>query len=105
MRSFCRWTKTKAQQKVWFHCEIRRLINGLPARYSDKENCIGFEGLAILESNNKYEHFDYYIGGSTGLRSVLTNASKLFKRHKTFLTTDNWIDVKKIEQLKDDNQL
>jgi hypothetical protein len=88
---------------TWFHCEIRRLINGQPAKYSDKENCIGFESLAILESNNKYEHFDYYAGGTTGLDGVLVNTANLFKRHKAFLTTVNWIDVKKIEQLKDDN--
>jgi hypothetical protein len=89
--------------RTWFHCEIRRLINGQSARYSDKENCIGFEGLAVLESNNNYEHLDYYAGGSTGLHGVLTNTANLFKRHKTFLTTNNWIDVKKIEQLKDDD--
>src|SRR5678809_223579 len=35
---------------TWFHCEIRRLISGQPARYSDKNSCIGFEDLAILES-------------------------------------------------------
>ena len=88
---------------TWFHCEIRRLINGHPASYSDKENCIGFEGLAVLESNNNYEHLDYYAGGSTGLHGVVANSANLFKRHKTFLTTDNWIDVKKIKQLKDDD--
>src|SRR5688572_967790 len=52
---------------TWFHCEIRRLINGQPAHYSDSDNCIGFEALAVLESNNNYEHFDYYAGGKTGL--------------------------------------
>ena len=85
---------------TWFHCEIRRLINGQPAKYSDKENCFGFEDLAILESNNKYEHFDYYAGGSSGLHGVLTNTVNLFRRHKAFFTTDNWIDVGKIEGLK-----
>lgn len=88
---------------TWFHCEIRRLINGQPARYSDKENCIGFQDLAILESSNNYKHLDYYAIGSTGLQVVLTNTANLFKRYKAFLTTDNWIDVKKIEQLKDDD--
>lgn len=88
---------------TWFHCEIRRLINGQPAKYSDKDNCIGFESLAILESSNKYEHLDYYTGGTTGLNGVLTNTTNLFKRYKTFLTTDNWIDVKRIEQLRNDD--
>jgi hypothetical protein len=86
----------------WFHCEIRRLLNGQPAKYNDKDNCIGFESLAILESNNKYEHFDYYAGGTTGLEGVLVNTANLFKRHKVFLTTNTWIDVKKVEQLCDD---
>lgn len=85
----------------WFHCELRRIINGEPAKYSDKNNCIGFEDLAILESNHKYDHFDYYAGGSIGLRGVLENTSKLFKRNSRFFTTDNWIDTKKIENLKD----
>jgi hypothetical protein len=85
---------------TWFHCEIRRLVKGQPAKYSDKTNTIGSEDLAILESDNNYEHFDYYAGGSTGLSGVLTNTTNLFKRHKTFFTTDTWIDIEKIEQLK-----
>lgn len=85
---------------TWFHCEIRRLINGQPAKYSDKQNCIGFEDLAILESKNNYEHFDYYSSGSTGLHGVLNSTINLFRRHKTFFTTDNWINVEKIEELK-----
>jgi len=87
----------------WFHCEIRRVINGEPAKYSDQENCIGFEDLAILESNYDYNHFDYYAFGGTGFEGVLRNTVKLFKRYKTFLTTDNWIDVKKIRQIKDED--
>jgi len=87
----------------WFHCEIRRVISGQPAKYSDEDNCIGFEDLAILESNYDYEHFDYYAGGRTGLDGVLRNTARLFKRYKTFLTTDNWIDVKKIRQIKDED--
>lgn len=85
----------------YFHCEIRRLINGQPAKYSDKDNCIGFESLAIFESDNNYEHFDYFAGGSIGLNGVLNNTSNLFKRHKKFFTSDNWIDTKKIQQLED----
>lgn len=88
---------------TWFHCEIRRLINGQPSRYSNKENNIGFEDLAILESDNNYEHLDYYAGGSTGLLGVLSNTANLFKRHKAFLTTDTWIDIEKIEKLKNES--
>jgi hypothetical protein len=85
----------------WFHCELRRIVNGQPTKYSDKKNCIGFEDLAILESNHKYDHFDYYAGGSNGLKGVLENTSKLFKRNSHFFTTANWIDIQKIETLKD----
>jgi hypothetical protein len=85
----------------YFHCEFRRIMNGEPAKYNDKENCIGFESLARLESNNNYDHYDYYVG-LKDLQKVLNNTVKLFNRHKNFLTSDNWIDIKKIEQLKDD---
>lgn len=85
----------------WFHCEIRRIVNGQPAKYSDKLNTVSFEDLAILESNHKYDHFDYYTGGSTGLKGVLKNTADLLRRNSAFFTTDNWIDVQKIENLKD----
>ena len=84
----------------WFHCELRRIVNGQPAKYSDKLNTVSFEDLAILDSNHKYDHFDYYTGGSTGLTGVLKNTANLLKRNSTYLTTDNWIDVTKIENFK-----
>jgi hypothetical protein len=86
--------------ETWFHCEIRRLLNGQPAKYSDEDNCIGFESLAVLESDNNYEHLDYFAGGKTGLNGVLKNTSRLFRRHKAFLTTDQWIDVNRLECLR-----
>ena len=84
----------------WFHCEIRRLLNGQPAKYSDEDNCIGFESLAALESNVNYEHLDYFAGGRLGLNGVLKNTVALFKRHKEFLTTDMWFDVNRVEYLE-----
>jgi hypothetical protein len=87
----------------WFHCEIRRIIDGQPAKYSDNENCFGFEDLAVLESNNNYEHMDYYAGGSNGLTMVLTNTANLFKRNKIFFTTDGWIDLNRVEKLKNED--
>jgi hypothetical protein len=60
----------------WFHCEIRRIIDGQPAKYSDNENCFGFEDLAVLESNTNYEHMDYYAGGSNGLTMSFNQHSK-----------------------------
>jgi hypothetical protein len=85
----------------WFHCVIRRIVNGQPANYSDKLNNVSFEDLAILESNHKYDHFDYYTIGSNGLTGVLKNTANLLWRNSAYLTTDNWIDVQKIENLKD----
>ena len=85
----------------WFHCELRRIVNGQPSKYSDKLNTVSFEDLAILESNHKYDHFDYYTGGSIGLTGVLKNTANLLRRNSAFLTTDKWIDVQKIENLKD----
>lgn len=85
----------------WFHSEIRRLIKGNPTDYNDSKNCISFEDLARWESENNYDHFDYYAGGQLGLKGVLENTSKLFKRNREFLTTDFWLDTKKIQKLKD----
>ena len=87
----------------YFHCEIRRLINGQPAKYNDEDNCIGFEDLAILESNNNYEHLDYFAGGKNELQGVLKTTAALFQRHKLFFTTDCWIDTKRIEALRDED--
>jgi len=99
--------KSKLQVEIcanesWFHCELRRLINGKPAEYSDKENCFGFEDLAVLESNNNYERMDYYAGGKNGITTVLENTAKLFQRNKIFFTTDCWIVFIRVEQLKNE---
>ena len=85
----------------WFHCEIRRLINGSPADYNDKANCLTFEELAIWESENNYDHFHYYAGGQNGLDGVIENTAKLFKRNQRLLTTNIWLDTNKIQNLKD----
>lgn len=85
----------------WFHCQIRRIINGQPANYSDKLNTVSFEDLAVLESNNNYDHFAYFAGGNTRLTGVLENTANLLRRNSTLLVTNNWIDVQKIKNLKD----
>ena len=82
----------------WAHCQIRRIINGLPAKHNDIKNCFGFEDLALLENEN-YEHMDYFAGSSNGTK-VLHKIADLFKRNKVFFTTDVWIDTKKVKQLK-----
>lgn len=89
-----------AYSESYFHCEIRRLINGNPAPYIDKENCIGFEDLAILESDNNYDHFDYFAGAGIRLSGVVKNTIALFNRNKNILTTEGWFDVLKVRELK-----
>lgn len=86
--------------EVWFHSVFRRLLNGQPANYSDKENCRIFNELAILETNNIYVYQDYFAYGY-GVNKVLKNTAKLFRRNKTFFTTDIWLDTKQIKQLQD----
>lgn len=87
---------------TWFHCEIRRLIHGTPPPYSDKENNTGFESLAILESNDTEKYLADFSVSSIGLEAVLANTVSLFKRNKEFFTTGKWIDVWKLNELKDD---
>ena len=86
----------------YFHCEIRRIIEGKPAKYSDRSNSISHADLAIFESNNTYDHFDYFAGGSLRLAGVVDNIATLFKRNKQFFIGAEWIDTAKIQQLKDE---
>jgi len=85
----------------YFHCEIRRLLNGNASPFSDKENNIGFEDLAILESANKHDHFLYFIV-SSGLQNVLENVIKLFRRNEVFFTNDKWINNNELNHLKNE---
>ena len=84
----------------YFHCEIRRIIEGRPAAYEDGNNCIGFESLAVLESNGDYEHMDYFAGGSKGMNGVLRTTAALFRRHTAWLAGDAWIDLERLSTLR-----
>jgi hypothetical protein len=84
----------------YFHCEIRRLVNGKPASYNDKANCIGFEDLATLESNGTHDHMAYFAGGELRMKGVLATAISLFKRHRDFLATNAWIDSKRLSAIQ-----
>jgi hypothetical protein len=92
-----------AYSNGYFHCEIRRLIDGKPANYSDASNSISHDDVAILDSENKHNHFDYYAGGSTGLNGVVTNFAQLLNRHKDIFTSDKWFDTVHLLQLKDND--
>jgi len=85
----------------YFHSEIRKIINGRPAEYSDRKYSIGFEDLAILESKGEYDHFEYFVN-SDGLEVVLGRVSELFKRNQYIFTTDSWVNVAELRKLKDD---
>ncbi|MBK7618465.1 MAG: hypothetical protein IPJ10_03900 [Flavobacteriales bacterium] len=84
----------------YFHCEIMRLLHGTPAPYSDKQNCIGFEDLAILESDGTHDHLAYFAGGSNGLNGVLATTISLFNRHRDFLSTNAWVDTHRLSAIK-----
>jgi len=89
-----------AGDQNYFHCEIRRLINGETRPYSDSDNNIGFESLAVLKTNNNYNHLDFY-PASVGWQNVLDNTANLLKTSKEVFTTNNWVDTAAIETLKE----
>ena len=90
-----------AGDQNYFHAEIRRLIDGEPRPYYDSENNIGFEALAVLITDNNYDHFEFY-PASVGWAKVLENTAELFKKSTEVFTTDKWVDTKRIEELKDE---
>jgi len=90
-----------AGDQHFFHSEIRRLVEGEPRSYSDGDNNIGFESLAVLKTNNNYDHMSFYVA-SAGWQTVLTNTARLFKECPEVFTTDKWVDIARIEKLKGD---
>lgn len=86
----------------YFYAQIRRLVNDTVFPYSDSKNNINFVDLVILLTNHNYEHLDYYVP-SVGWESVLDSAANLFKKCKEVFTTDGWVDIEKIENLKDED--
>ncbi|MBP7409647.1 MAG: hypothetical protein KA941_12895 [Flavobacteriales bacterium] len=84
----------------YFHCEIRRLLHGNPAPYIDKNNCIGFEDLATLESNGTHDHLAYFAGGANRLKGVLATTISLFNRHRDLLSTNAWVDTRRLSEIQ-----
>ncbi|MDP3069738.1 MAG: hypothetical protein Q8N18_05585 [Opitutaceae bacterium] len=89
-----------AASEIYFHAEIRRMINGVPAPYENERDSIGFEDLAILESGHDYDHFMYFAAGATGIDGVMRNTAALFKRHPEVFLTERWIDAERLRELK-----
>ena len=84
----------------YFHCELRRLVNGRPVPYTDKANCIGFEDLATLESNGTHDHMAYFAGGGNRMKGVLATTTSLFNRHRDFLSTNAWVDTRRLADIQ-----
>jgi hypothetical protein len=91
-----------AASEGYFHAVIRRIIEDKPARYNDTDNSVGFESLAILESDGNYNHFDYFAGGETGLDGVMGNAAALFRRNAAVFVSPCWLDTARLRELEDD---
>lgn len=83
----------------FFNCIIRKIQSGELSDYDDQINNIDFEDLAMADNPN-YDHSEFYAGGKNGVIGVAKQTSKLFKNQKTFLTTNIWIDIHKVETLK-----
>jgi hypothetical protein len=100
------YRKDSAQKQIeicggssFFHCIIRRISQQELSPYNNRVDNVGFEDLAIID-NPKYDHFDFYAGGSIGVNGVSKNTVSLFKRQKGFLLSKEWIDVSEVESLK-----
>ena len=90
-----------AGDQHYFHAEIRRLIDGETRPYTEEENNIGFEDLAVLTTDNKYNHSDFY-PASAGCITVLENTAALFRNSAQVFTTGSWVDTRRIAELKDE---
>lgn len=66
----------------------------------DKDNCIGFEDLATLESNGTHDHMAYFAGGENRLKGVLATTTSLFNRHRDFLSTKAWVDNGRLSDIQ-----
>jgi hypothetical protein len=89
-----------AGDQDFFYAEIRRLVEGEPRPYYDEENNIDFKDLVVLKTNNNYDQSDFY-PPSVGWIKVLKNTAKLFKNSKQVFKTDKWVDIRRIEELKE----
>jgi len=105
-RNLIVYKNDKAQKQIeicaglsFFHCIIRKINNQNLSDYSNRIENIGFEDLAMLD-NPEYDHFDFYAGGKQGVKGVTKNTVNLFKKQSDFFTNNQWIDISKIEQIK-----
>lgn len=83
----------------FFRCIIRKIENQQLTPYSNGINNIGIEDLAMVD-NPGYDSSDYHSYGEKSLIKAANRTSQLFKRQNEFLKTEKWIDIEKVESLK-----
>ena len=82
----------------WFHCELRRVVQGKPLPYSNALNSMGFETFAEIEKDHNHEN---YVVVHVGWEQVLLNTANLIKRHKPFFVSGEWNDHDLLGRLKE----
>jgi hypothetical protein len=83
----------------FFRCIIRKIQNQELAPYSNGINNIGIEDLAMVD-NPEYDSSDFHSYGEKSLIKAVKRSCDLFKRQSKFLKSDVWIDIGKVESLK-----
>lgn len=83
----------------FFFCIIRRIQNEELSSYSDRINNVEIDDLAMVE-NPEYDRSDFHSCEENNLIKVANKTCELFKRQKQFMISDEWIDIGKIESLK-----
>jgi hypothetical protein len=83
----------------FFRCIIRKIQNQELSPYSNGINNISIEDLAMVD-NPDYDSSDFHSYGEKSLNKVAKKSSELFKRQSEFLRSDTWLDIDKVESLK-----
>lgn len=90
-----------AGSKNYFDAEIRRLFDGQPRPYRDKDNNIGFEKLSVLLTNKTDAHLAYH-SSAVGWDKALGYAAALLRQSRQVFTSEQWVDTKRLQQLEDE---
>lgn len=83
----------------FFSCIIRKIQNQELSPYSDGVNNIGIEDLAMID-NPDYDSSDFHSYGEKSLIKAANKSRELFERQSQFLKSDIWLDIDKVESLK-----
>lgn len=83
----------------YFNCIIRELKNGILAEYSNCISNIDIEDLAMIDDPD-YATNEFYPYGKSGFMGPASRTKELFIRQKRFLTSTEWVDINRIDFLK-----